>query len=201
MGQQISSHSGRRRLPESSSDFMDKIHADDAARRAEMAQYRAKWQAEEASNKIKLKKLEFRPFGGYNYSYTHKWMRTASFTIWALVTLGSLAVDWREALAVLGGSLWAQETIKNDPLAMGASWVHNVQAGYCLYHYWMRNNRKLLVELAVAAEGAADLTSFFGPDRFDDWAHVEGLGEGLIAGFVLDKFVFKTKQPLFKVQY
>ena len=83
----------------------------------------------------------------------------------------------------------------NDPYSNGASWVHNVQAGYCFYHYWMHNNRKLLVELAVAAEGSGDLAAYFGPEKFNDAVHVEGLGEGMIAGFILD-YVFKKKQPL-----
>ena len=189
MGQQISYHSSRRRLP--SAYEIDRIHAE-----AAHAKVMAKMHAEIAGQDAEMEKLAFRPFGGFNYSYPKKWMRTSSFTIWALVTLGSLAVDWREALAVLGGSLWAQETIKNYPHTAGASWVHNVQAGYCFYHYWMHNNRKLFVELAVAAEGAGDLTAYFGPEDFDDWAHIEGLGEGLIAGFILD-YVFKKKQPLF----
>ena len=180
MGQQISSQ--RRRLPE----------FDLAAHEREIAQMQAAHERDKANRE----KLAFRPFGGFNYSYPEKWMRTASFTIWALVTLGSLAVDWREALAVLGGSLWAQETIKNEPYSSGASWVHNVQAGYCFYHYWMHNNRKLFVELAVAAEASGDLAAYFGPEKFNDAVHVEGLGEGLIAGFILDKFV-KKKQPLF----
>ena len=183
MGQQISS--SRRRLTGDLSPFQ-----------LEMAQAEIEHEQERAKYRAEVEKLAFRPFGGYNYSYPHKWMRDASFTVWALVTLGSLAVDWREALAVLGGSLWAQETIKNYPHTMGASWVHNVQAGYCLYHYYMHNNRKLLVELAVAAEGAGDLTAYFGPVDFADATHVEGLGEGLIAGFILD-YVFKKKQPLF----
>ena len=189
MGIQSSIHSGRRRLP--SAFEIERIRAE-AAHAKVMSQLHAQIAGQDAN----VEKLAFRPFGGYNYSYTEKWMRTSSFTIWALVTLGSLAVDWREALAVLGGSLWAQETIKNSQYQMGASWVHNVQAGYCLYHYWRHNNRKLLVELAVAAEGAGDLTAYFGPENFDDGAHVEGLGEGLIAGFILD-YVFKKKQPLF----
>ena len=35
------------------------------------------------------KKIEFRPFGGYNYSYGKDWERTASFTQWAGVTVST----------------------------------------------------------------------------------------------------------------
>ena len=179
MGQQISSHSGRRRLI-SEEDYLKAVE-----------------------------KNAFRPFDGWNYGYENRWENIASFTVWGLVTVGSLAVDWREALIVLGGSLWAQE--KGNPLTRkkveedgtmggGASWVHNIQAGYCLYHYWEKKPAKILVELAVAAEGAADAQAYYMGGYADD-VHFEGLLEGVVAAWVLDKFVFKTKQPLFKVQY
>ena len=109
----------------------------------------------EVSFQEQLRKLEFKPFGGYNYSYSNTFDRNASFIIWTFVTAGSYAVDWREASIVLGLSLWAQETIKKKEYSSGASWVHNVQAGYCLYHYWAKNNKKMLVFLGVLAEAAA----------------------------------------------
>ena len=145
---------------------------------------------------IKGKKIEFKPFGGWNYSYPEEWMRNSSFLIWALVTLGSLAVDWREAAIILGGSLWAQETIKNDgQWSSGASWVHNVQAGYCIYHWLYRGNKKFLVWLGSVAEISGDIVAaseVWG--EFADDAHVEGLIEGFAAGFVFDA-MFKKKRP------
>ena len=162
----------------------------------------------ESDYKARIEKHAWRPFGNYNYGYEERWENIASWTVWGAVTVGSLAVDWREALIVLGGSLWANE--KGHPLvkpsneyhlrSSGASWVHNIQAGYCLYHYWEKKPAKIFVELAVAAEGAADATAVY-MGGYADNVHFEGLLEGVVAAWVLDKFVFKTKQPLFKVQY
>ena len=146
----------------------------------------------------------WRPFGGYNYGYPNRWENISSWTIWALVTVGSLAVDWREALIVLGGSLWANE--KGHPLTRkhvedggtlgsGASWVHNIQAGYCLYH-WYYDPAKILVELAVAAELSGDLTAAYIGNYADD-VHAEGVVEGIVAAWILDKFVFNNKRPAF----
>ena len=147
--------------------------------------------------------LEFKPFGGWNYSYGEKYQKYSSFTIWAFVTAGSLAVDWREAAIILGGSLWAQETIKNKgQWGSGASWVHNIQAGYCLYHYWFKNNKKMLVFLGVLAEAAGDIGAvieekMYGTN-YSHYAHGEGLVIGLISAFLLDQ-MFKTKRAL--IQY
>ena len=146
-------------------------------------------------------RLAFRPFGGHNYSYPEEWMRTASFSVWALVTAGSLAVDWREAAIVLAVSLLAQEkgwpyTFHPHPGASGASWVHNVQAGYCAYHLFFRGNKKWLVFLATWYELGANAVAFSGVwGRFADNAHLEGFVEGLASAFLLDKW-FKKKRPL-----
>ena len=150
---------------------------------------------------VKIKELEFRPFGGWNYSYDEAYMKYCSFTIWALVTAGSLAVDWREAAIVLGGSLWGQETIKNKgQFGSGASWVHNIQAGYCLYHYAFKGNKKMLVFLGVLAEATGDIGAVIeeqmkGEKMYAHDAHVEGVAIGLVAAFVLDK-MFTKKQPV-----
>jgi len=166
-----------------------------------------KWYEAIAKEFPQFTKIEFRPFNGWNYSYTESWERDASFSIWAFVTLGSLGVDWREAAIVLGGSMWAQETVKKNGWnafkksekvwnTMGASWVHNVQAGYLFYHMIFRRNKRWLVWLAALYEGAADAICFseiWG--KYDNYAHGEGLAFGLMSGFLLD-FVFKKKQPL-----
>ena len=77
----------------------------------------------------------------------------------------------------------------------GASWVHNIQAGYCLYH-WYYDPAKILVELAVAAELSGDLTAAYMGNYADD-VHMEGVVEGLVSAWILDKFVFKNKRPAF----
>ena len=136
----------------------------------------------------------WKPFGedGWDYGYPEEWMRTSSFSIWALVTAGSFAVDWREAAVVLGGAVWAQEkrlplTLDKENEGKGASWVHNVQAGYCLYHYWVRGNKKMLVFLATLVELGADAVAWSGVwGKFDNAAHLEGLVEGFVVAFILD---------------
>jgi len=186
MGIQTSVPSQRRRLTEEGESY-------------------EKWFEELVEFDPKVKEIAFRPFGGYNYSYDEAWMRDASFSIWAFVTLGSIGVDWREAGIVLGGSLWAQETVKKDGWAlwgkegahaMGASWVHNVQAGYLFYHMIFRRNKRWLVWLAALYEAGADIVCFteiWG--KFSNQAHAEGLLFGLMSGFLLD-YVFKKKRPL-----
>ena len=147
------------------------------------------------------RRLAFKPFGGWNYSYSEDYQRNCSFIIWAAVTAGSLAVDWREAALVLGGSLWAQETVKNSPGSNGASWVHNVQAGYLLYHVYFRNNRRLLPLLGVLAEAAGDVGAVVQEYvlkhdvHYGHYAHAEGLAVGLVAGWLLDRG-FKKKVSL-----
>ena len=148
------------------------------------------------------KRLEFRPFGGWNYSYEYEYMRNISFSIWALVTAGSLAVDWREAAIVLSVALYGQETWKNEgQWGSGASWVHNIQAGYCFYHYWGRNNPRFLVEAAALIEITADVMAKVeewdtgGETIYSHYAHIEGFTIGIMAGFLLDK-LFTKKKPL-----
>ena len=153
------------------------------------------------SHEATVKRLEFKPFGGHNYSYDHEYMRNISFSIWALVTAGSLAVDWREAAIVLGAALYGQETWKSDSWGNGASWVHNIQAGYCFYHYWGRNNPRFLVEAAALTEIVADVLCKVqeldtgGEQMYSHEAHIEGFTEGIMAGFILDK-IFTRKRPL-----
>ena len=144
-----------------------------------------------------VERLAFKPFGGWNYSYSKDYMRNCSFIFWAAVTAGSLAVDWREAALVLGGSLWAQETIHAKSWGSGASWVHNVQAGYLLYHVYFRNNRRLLPLLGVLAEAAGDVGAVLQEYvlqhdvNYSHYAHAEGLAVGLAAGWLLDRFIKK----------
>ena len=144
-----------------------------------------------------VERLAFKPFGGWNYSYSKDYQRNCSFIIWAAVTAGSLAVDWREAALVLGGSLWAQETIRKTAReGNGASWVHNVQAGYLLYHVYFRNNRRLLPLLGVLAEAVGDVGAVvqeyvLEDEEYGHYAHAEGLAVGLAAGWLLDRFIKK----------
>ena len=149
----------------------------------------------------RIAELEWRPFGGWNYSYPEEWMRNTSWSIWASVTLGSLQVDWREAAIILGSALYCQEngiflTMDSSEEGMGASWVHNIQAGYLWYHYFVKRNRKTLVAIGTWMEIAGDVGSvsqIFG--KYHDHAHLDGATTGFLAAFLLDK-LFRKKKPL-----
>ena len=101
--------------------------------------------------------MEFRPFGGWDYGYDKEYQVAASWTIWALVTWGTLSIDKLEGAAVLAGSLaYTEQVTAKGPRRWGngASWVHNVQAGYCWYHYFIKGRRDLAVALGSWAEMA-----------------------------------------------
>ena len=152
--------------------------------------------------------IAFRPFGGWNYSYSTKEMRDKAFVYWALVTLTTLGVDWREGAIVLGGSVLAQETVskwgynlfkeKEEPFAHGngASWVFNVQAGYLAYHVLFKRNKRWLVWLVSGAAVVSDVRLWLDDDLITDhYAHAEGFVVGLAAAFLLD-FVFKKRKAI-----
>ena len=146
----------------------------------------------------RAKRLEFKPFGGWNYSYEETYQRNISFSIWAAVTAGSLAIDWREALLVLGLALWGQEAWRNDKWGSGASWVHNIQAGYCAYHYFVKNNTRALVTVATLGEIYADIFCKVeeldsGVPMYSHYAHIEGFTLGMASGFVLDQINHKKR--------
>ena len=152
-------------------------------------------------------KVAFRPFGGWNYSYDNAWSWTGSLIAWVFVTVGTLGVDWREAAILLGGSLWAQETVKKNGLnlfkenyedgwfTMGCSWVFNVQLGYLVYHVLFKGNKRWLVWLASGWVGAGNIYGLTTPDLVDNDAHAEGFVVGIAAAFLLD-FVFKKRKAL-----
>ncbi len=153
--------------------------------------------------------IAFRPFGGWNYSYDESEIRDLGFAWWALITLTTLGVDWREGAIVLGGSVLAQETVKkwgynlfkeNEvPFAWGtgASWVFNAQAGYLAYHVLFKRNKRWLVWLVSGGAVVADVGSWLN-DAVDinHYAHLEGFVVGVAAAFLLD-FFFKKRKALF----
>ena len=158
------------------------------------------------------KRIAFQPFGGWNYSYDNQADRDKAFAYWALVTLTTLGVDWREGAVVLGGSLWAQETVKKGGLNLfkendvaygtGASWVFNVQAGYLAYHVLFKRNKLRLVWLASGAAVVSNLYVWLNDAELKDeliyinhYAHLEGFVVGLAAAYLLD-FVFKKRKAV-----
>ena len=157
--------------------------------------------------------IAFRPFGGWNYSYRTKESRDRAFRLWALVTLATLGVDWREGAVVLGGAVLAQETVskwgyklfeeKEEPFnhGVGASWVFNVQAGYLAYHVLFKRNKRWLVWLASGLTVGGDVHLWLNDagteelDTTNHYAHFEGFVVGLAAAYLLD-FVFKKKKAV-----
>ena len=157
------------------------------------------------------KRLAFRPFGGWNYSYDESWMRTASFSQWIFATAATLGVDWREAAIVLGGTLYYTENYKKygvrlfkentDGVGSGASWGYNLQAGYLAYHVLFKRNKRWLVWLVLGGGVVADVYAWLNDagteelDTTNHYAHFEGFVVGLAAAYLLD-FVFKKKKAV-----
>ena len=146
------------------------------------------------------KGLEAKIFGKWDYGYGYDYQVLSSWTIWALVTWGSFSIDPWEAAGILAGSLYAQEN--EDILNMlmfskkqwggGSSWVHNVQAGYCWYHYFVKGNKSWPVSLGSWAEITGDIGAvaqelienkgqMYGHD-----AHYKGATLGMVIAFLLD---------------
>ena len=139
----------------------------------------------------------WKPFGFVDYGYDHAYMTISSFIIWALVTWGSISVDTLEGIAVLAGSLlWSEYNTrkyfkKGLGWGTGASWVHNVQAGYCWYHYFVKGQRQLPLFLGSWAEMAGDLGAvgeelLRGQKMYSHKAHYEGATIGMTVAFLLD---------------
>ena len=147
------------------------------------------------------KRYEFKPFGGWNYSYGTKVQAIGGGAFWLAMTAGGLAVDWREAAIVLGVCVYLQE--QEDPnMGIGNSWVSNVQAGYLFYKWWARNNQRYLVKWSALFAAVNDSTMYL-YDKTLDWelninhkVHFTGFMEGIVTAFLLDK-IFTRKQPLF----
>ena len=140
----------------------------------------------------------FKPFGRHEYSYpTNETLTPGGYALWFLQTLGSFAVDWREAGLILGGALCLQETVFYAPQVPkeGSSFVWNVQLGYCLLRAAQGHVAplvKVTAALGLLSDGWALVQTQF--DRIDNWAHGKGLLVG-VAGGLLFNFG-KKKKPL-----
>ena len=107
----------------------------------------------------------WKPFGNMDYGYPKQYQTLSSFTVWGLVTWGSFSIDPLEAAALLAGAVaWSEYDVynriekgKEQPWGTGASWIHNVQAGYCWYHHFVKGQRGWPVWLGSYAEITADL--------------------------------------------
>ena len=138
-------------------------------------------------------------FGKWNYGYAEDYQVLASWTIWALVTWGSFSVDPWEAAGLLASAFYAQEnkdilemlTFDEHVWSGGSSWVHNVQAGYCWYHYFLKGNKSWPVFLGSWAEIAGDLGAIVEEKTKDRRmyahdAHWKGGALGMAVAYLLD---------------
>ena len=139
--------------------------------------------------------MSFKPFGGHEYGYplTPEINDTLGHIMWALQTAGTLGVDWREALLVLGVALGLQETVFLPPpedMSQGSSFVWNAQLGYLIVRMFRRFNGKLplWVKLVVGLGVVGDIWGYF-----HNVAHGKGLAVGVAAAFFFD---FRQKRPL-----
>ena len=142
------------------------------------------------------------PFGGWNYGYKENYQNISSWTIWALVTWGSFSESIPEAAALLGISMYAQEDVdgslyqtiggmEKDSTSSGASWVHNIQAGYCWWHYFFRGKRTWPLALASWAETAGNFGAIaeeLMEDKplYSHEAHANGAAVGMMAAALLE---------------
>ena len=142
-----------------------------------------------------IERYGWKPFGNYDYGYDKKERTAVSFSIWAFVTYGSFSVDPFEAALLLGNALYQVE--KRDyvkqPQGTGASWVHNIQAGYCWYHYFVKGNRTWPLFLGAWSELAVDVgVVALDEPAIDHKAHYEGASIGMGMAFLFDLLRRKT---------
>ena len=145
---------------------------------------------------VPAEKYGWKPFGAADYGYDELYQTLSSFTIWAAVTWGSFSIDPYEAAAILAASIFKTERDARNPELMhhgtGASWVHNVQAGYCWYHYFYKGRNTWPVFLGSWAEvlgdmGAVAQEKMEGHRLYSHKAHREGAAIGFVAALLLDQ--------------
>jgi hypothetical protein len=159
-----------------------------------------------AHGKGPAEKWGWKPFGFGDYGYPEFYMTASSFTIWALVTWGSVSVNPLQAILVLVGALLYNEyyLVPMYEGAYGASWVHNVQAGYCWYHHFIKGKTQLPLVLGSWAEIAGDLGAIAQEMyqkkgvMYNHKIHMHGATVGFIAAMLLDRFNFSAKPTLWK---
>jgi hypothetical protein len=137
-----------------------------------------------------------RPLGGWNYGYDEDYMCYASWTIWALTTWGAVSNDYLEGLGLLAGAMYlneqrlARDLLVSRKIGPGASWVHNVMAGYCWYHYYILQKKSIPLRAGSWAELTGNLGAVveeFGVGtRYSHEAHYKGACEGMTVAWVLD---------------
>ena len=133
--------------------------------------------------------MEFKPFSDKDYGYNEMRHVVGSWAIWALVTYSSVKINTLDGLGVLAASLvinekeWGLPDVKQGN---GASYAHNIQAGFCWYHYFLKNNPDGF--WGSWAELAGDSYAILGEEglQFNHTAHFRGASIGMGIGFALD---------------
>ena len=158
--------------------------------------------------------MELKPFGGWDYGYSEMYQVYGSWSIWAMVTWGSFFIDPLEAAAILGGGMYLMEHPHQIPFmdwddenhwSAGSSYVHNVQAGYCWYHYFFKGRREWPVFMGTWAELVGDGAAVAEELQEDKTmyahdAHYKGAFLGMAAAFALDMIrPHKKGRPISKL--
>ena len=141
---------------------------------------------------------EFRPFLGKNYGYGMNYMTISSYLIWGLQTYGNFTLGWAEFLVPLIFAFVVEENKSIKKLILpyadwgnGASYVHNVQAGVNMFHYYLKSERTWPLILGVLSETTGDLGAIVeelvrDQDMYSHYAHWNGLAHGVFLAFLMD---------------
>ena len=137
----------------------------------------------------------WKPFGVADYGYDEPLDTVGSWSIWAAVTWGSFDVNPWHAAGILAAAVFYLEQYKARGVrATGASWVHNVQAGYCWYHYFVKKNKGWPVFVGtwmeIAGDGWAVVDEYIVKTgaNYGHRVHAEGAFIGFMTALLLDRF-------------
>ena len=152
----------------------------------------------------------WKPFGITDYGYDEQYKTVSSWIIWALVTWGSFTINPIEAGLLLAGSVAAQEYRAQDHETLGwrsgASWVHNIQAGYCWYHHFIKGRQEWGTVLGSYAELTGDLGAILeeyasGKNKYNHHAHYQAASIGIAVAFLMDMISKNKKGTKFSWWY
>jgi len=140
----------------------------------------------------------FKPLGAHDYGYQYDYMTISSWTIWVLNTIGNLSIGLPEGLLVLISAMLLNE-MNSDGRTHGVSLVHNMQAGFNMYYYFLKNEITWPVFLGVLSELVGDLGAvveeIVRESRifYNHSAHLNGIVYGIFFGFFIDFFKNRIK--------
>jgi len=137
--------------------------------------------------------MKIKLFGLWDYGYQTTEEIIGSLVTWFFVSWGSFSISKIESILILAIALYIQEMKPAPYYQNGSSWVHNVQAGYCWYHYFIRGRRNWPVFLGSMSELLSDFGAIAGELNQGEFlyshkAHWRGASEGMIAAFLFDMF-------------